>query len=178
MHLLIIAALLALSACAQAQEHDLYDMGHGVYVSEAGYIALVDEITEGTDDAFLKALTVVPHTSLIILDDNIGGLIYEAQTIGLMIRELGLHTHISNHCLSACVDIFVAGSRRTMDAGGVIGVHAPSEVNAEAIREDKWYFAKMGTPQMMQLTYSVPNSSMEYYGLSDAVSLGLSHGRM
>lgn len=46
--------------------------------------------------------------------------------IGHMVRDLGLGTHVtsSSRIYSGAVELFLAGTERTMEAGAVLGVHA------------------------------------------------------
>ncbi|MEW2913354.1 alpha/beta hydrolase [Leisingera sp. JC11] len=46
--------------------------------------------------------------------------------IGHMVRDLGLDTHVTarSEIFSGAVELFLAGSERTMEAGAVLGVHA------------------------------------------------------
>ncbi|MBY6055842.1 alpha/beta hydrolase [Leisingera daeponensis] len=46
--------------------------------------------------------------------------------IGHLVRDLGLDTHVTarSEIFSGAVELFLAGSERTMEAGAVLGVHA------------------------------------------------------
>ncbi len=54
--------------------------------------------------------------------------------LGYQLRQLGFHTHLFPHSeiYSGGVDLFLAGSRRTMAAGALLGVHGWRTWNTEA----------------------------------------------
>lgn len=55
-----------------------------------------------------------------------GGSIYASGEIAWIVRDYGLNTIVVGECTSACVDVFLAGSRRRMTLGSKIGFHRRS----------------------------------------------------
>lgn len=55
-----------------------------------------------------------------------GGSVYAASEMARIVMDHGLDTHVDGVCISACVDVFLAGERRRMTLGSKIGFHQRS----------------------------------------------------
>ncbi len=76
------------------------------------------------------------HAMLIILSehDNVttislespGGIVFAGRTIGKIIEEKQLNTHVENYCYSVCTLVFAAGKQRVIDTDAEIGFHGYS----------------------------------------------------
>ncbi|NIZ13606.1 hypothetical protein [Phaeobacter sp. HF9A] len=55
-----------------------------------------------------------------------GGSIYASSEIAWIVSDFGLDTQVDGECISACVDIFLAGARRRMTLGSKLGFHRRS----------------------------------------------------
>ena len=103
------------------------------------------------------------HAMLIILSEhkNIttislespGGIVFAGRTIGKIIEEKQLNTHVENYCYSVCTLVFSAGKARVVDAGAKIGFHGysfdmpgrfPTENPVEEQEKDRAYLASRG----------------------------------
>ena len=158
-------------------EFEATNLGSGVtYIRDIDFgnaIIIEGEITKQTDDVAIYALRADPSIRTVWLWSSDGGYVVPAQTLGWYIHYNRLDTVIVERCLSACVDIFVAGDTRLMYPDAFIGVHAPSVVTPGVILEDDLYYSTVGVPQMLHLTHSVPHTSAEYYNSREALSLGV-----
>ncbi len=56
-----------------------------------------------------------------------GGLLLAGQDIGDLIDKNGINTLVVSSCISACVDVFIAGKERSITETGFLGLHASSE---------------------------------------------------
>lgn len=55
-----------------------------------------------------------------------GGSVYAASEMAKIVMDHSLDTHVDGVCISACVDVFLAGQRRQMTIGSKIGFHQRS----------------------------------------------------
>ncbi|EBA18242.1 hypothetical protein RSK20926_11004 [Roseobacter sp. SK209-2-6] len=62
-----------------------------------------------------------------------GGSVYAGSEMASIIIKHGLDTHVDGECISACVDVFLAGARRRMTLDSKIGFHQRSW-RAEAVQ--------------------------------------------
>jgi hypothetical protein len=88
-------------------------------------VVLTGPIQPGDDTAFAAA--VDDDVKMVVLGSD-GGHVNEAMAIGRLIRRRHLDTAVPSSCVSACVLIWAAGDRRTVD--GVLRVHCPTRINS------------------------------------------------
>lgn len=92
-------------------------------------------IDSNTDSAFDEALRQNPNTELIIFRDAPGSEDDETNVqVGRKLYQLGLRTHVDDNgtIASGAVDLFLAGSERTLGANARVGVHSWSDGTNEA----------------------------------------------
>lgn len=101
--------------------------------------------------------------------------------LGYYVRELGLNTHLTaqSNIQSGGVDLFLAGVRRTMEAGAVLGVHSwtdntvdGADLPRDSAEHDltKDYIAAMlGSTAFYWFTLSAAPSDGMYFMTSDDV---------
>lgn len=80
-----------------------------------------------TLDQFSAFISEHPEAERLVLLDMPGSVDDETNLkFGHLVRDLGLDTHVTaaSEIYSGAVDIFLAGTERTMEAGAVLGVHA------------------------------------------------------
>ncbi|UWQ32307.1 hypothetical protein K3555_17390 [Leisingera sp. M527] len=80
------------------------------------------EITEQDIGRLQEILKKNPEISELQLN-SIGGSVYAGEEMAGLVLEHGLDTSVDGACISACVDVFLAGSRRRMTIGSKIGFH-------------------------------------------------------
>ncbi len=80
------------------------------------------EITNEDIDRFREILQANPDVTELQLNSG-GGSIYASSEIAWIVTDVGLNTTVDGECVSACVDIFLAGQRRRMTLGSKIGFH-------------------------------------------------------
>ncbi|AHD01912.1 hypothetical protein [Leisingera methylohalidivorans] len=88
------------------------------------------EITEQDIGRLQEILKKNPEISELQLN-SIGGSVFAGEEIAGLVLEYGLDTSVDGACISACVDVFLAGSRRRMTIGSKIGFHQRSWSAAE-----------------------------------------------
>lgn len=107
-----------------------------------------------------------------------GGNIYASSEIAWIIRDYDLDTRVVGECISACVDLFLAGAGRQMALGAKIGFHrrswSPSAVESyyDDLRESQGW----STPfEFGSWIYEDTQAEMHEY-LSYMVSRGVEPG--
>jgi hypothetical protein len=64
------------------------------------------------------------HAEVKVLEINSGGGgHYPSMDIAALVIDFDLDTHVQNSCESSCVNVFLAGNKRTMARGARIGFH-------------------------------------------------------
>jgi len=96
-----------------------------VYDTETDAEGEPSEITEEDIGWLREILAANPEISELQLN-SIGGSVHAGEEIAGLVLEHGLDTLIDGACVSACVDVFLAGSRRRMTLGSRIGFHQRS----------------------------------------------------
>ncbi|MFA0115793.1 alpha/beta hydrolase [Vibrio sp. 10N.261.46.E11] len=84
-------------------------------------------VCSGSPDAFEDMLNQNPQVTMLEFKNINGSADDEANTeLGLMVREAGMNSHIGSSGLIASggTDLFLAGVKRTVEAGAKIGVHS------------------------------------------------------
>ncbi|TNJ39985.1 hypothetical protein FGE21_18380 [Phaeobacter sp. B1627] len=96
-----------------------------VYDTETGEDTPPGEIVVEDIDAFRALLKAHPDVTEVQLHSG-GGSVYASSEIAWIVTDYGLDTTVQGECVSACVDIFLAGARRQMTLGSKIGFHRRS----------------------------------------------------
>lgn len=96
-----------------------------VYDTETDIKDELAEIADEDVDRFRDILAENPGISELQLNSS-GGSVYAGGEIAGLVLEYGLDTSIDGECISACVDVFLAGERRRMTIGSKIGFHQRS----------------------------------------------------
>ncbi|MEX0300942.1 MAG: hypothetical protein AB3N24_00830 [Leisingera sp.] len=96
-----------------------------VYDTETDVEGEAAEISNEDIDRLRDILKKTPGISELQLNST-GGSVYAGEEIAGLVLEYGLDTSIDGDCISACVDVFLAGSRRRMTLGSRIGFHQRS----------------------------------------------------
>ncbi|MDF3457615.1 hypothetical protein HKX54_03080 [Sulfitobacter sp. M57] len=90
-------------------------------------LVLNGEITSRTPAHFIAALNANPQVQVIVPFDMAGSTDEEAvYRMGDAIRNRGLDTHLTaeSEIYSGAVNLFLAGNRRTIEPGAILGVHS------------------------------------------------------
>ena len=178
----LLSALMAaglLSACAPQGGILVSDsaqpVGGNLFVetAETGdqFLVLDGEITSRTSFAFLSILEQADVDGLIIAQSP-GGDLLAAHQIGRAIKRNNINTIVLVNCISACVDIFIAGDVREMTDIAELGLH--SATNRDFAYEiDRRYWGALGFGQVNELAYTVPNDKLWVLDASRARELRL-----
>jgi len=75
-------------------------------------LILSGPVVEGDIQRFDNALAQNPGVKTVVLRNSWGGHIDSGYRIGERIRELGLYTAVSGHCVSSCSRMFLGGKER------------------------------------------------------------------
>ncbi len=88
------------------------------------------EINSKTYNQFVEVMAANPQISVLVEQEVPGSLDDDTMIrVAYKLRELGLDTHLEgdSQIYSGGVDLFLAGVRRTMEKGAIIGVHSWSD---------------------------------------------------
>lgn len=96
-----------------------------VYDTETDVTGELNEITEEDVDRMRKILQDHPEITQLQLNST-GGSVSAGEQLAELVLTRGLHTLVDGICVSACVDVFLAGDRRRMTLGSSIGFHQRS----------------------------------------------------
>ena len=96
-----------------------------IFDTETDISGALAEITPEDIDIFRNVLADNPQVTDVQLTRG-GGSVYAGAEIAWIIMDHGLNTTVEGECVSACVDIFLAGERRRMRLGSKIGFHQRS----------------------------------------------------
>jgi hypothetical protein len=125
----VCVALVALSGPALARKGSdkrLYvDGATLVFDTESVSKGQPGEIVVSDIDLFRSMLQERSGIETLRLNSS-GGSVYASSEIAWIVSDYGLHTQVDGECVSACVDIFLAGARRQMTLGSKIGFHRRS----------------------------------------------------
>lgn len=80
-----------------------------------------------------KTLTAHPEITELRLNST-GGSVYAGSEMAWIVMDYELDTQVDGECISACVDLFLAGKRRRMTLGSKLGFHHRSW-GAEAVQK-------------------------------------------
>lgn len=87
------------------------------------------------EDIGLLKKVLSTHSGITELRLNsTGGSVYAGSEMAWIVMDYGLNTQVDGECISACVDLFLAGKRRRMTLGSKLGFHHRSW-GAEAVQK-------------------------------------------
>ncbi|MFM7348051.1 MAG: hypothetical protein ACKO01_01005 [Erythrobacter sp.] len=141
-------------------------------VLDATHVALVGPTDAASPQAFARMLAAYPDLAVIEFLDAPGTSHDLANLrLGRAIRRAGLATHVpaGGSARSGAVELFLAGTRRTVDPGALFAVHSwrdelgrePSDFAPDAPENRLYldYYADMGmTPEQARAFYAMTNS--------------------
>ncbi|MBY6137744.1 ATP-dependent Clp protease proteolytic subunit [Nocardioides marinus] len=96
-----------------------------VYDTETGVVGEPDEISEEDVERMRRILADHPEITQLQLN-SAGGSVDAGEALAELVLSRGLHTLVDGICVSACVDVFLAGNQRRMTPGSRIGFHQRS----------------------------------------------------
>lgn len=122
------------------------------------FLVLDGEITSETSAIFQSVVERSDVQGLVIAQSP-GGDLLASHQIGRTIKAERMNTMVLVSCISACVDVFVAGRQREMIDIAELGMH--SATNREISYEiDRRYWREMGFSQVNEKAYQVPNNRL------------------
>ena len=159
-------ALLALTACAPTGgllvSEDARDLGGNLFIETTAtgdnFLVLDGEISPQTSFVF-QSVVEQSNVEGLVIAQSPGGDLLAAHQIGRTIKRKRMNTLVLVTCVSACVDIFVAGRNREMTVIAELGLH--SATNRDVSYEiDRRYWSEMGFPLINEKAYRVPNNRL------------------
>ncbi len=182
-YLLLLAGLLLMTANACRGYHR-----PAVFFAEDQRLIMEGVIDTDTPKRLAEVLERHPHITTIVLLDVEGSVDDNASLVaGRLIRERGLATHIpaAGVVASGGTDFFLAGAKRTVEAGAKIGVHAwgadgdpnPAEGLAEGHPNHRshWdYYRDMNVPEAFYwfTLKAAPTESMHWMTRAEMEEFG------
>ena len=162
----LFTVLFALSACAPSGgllvSNDARDLGGNLFIESAKnggqFLVLDGEITPQTSFVFQSVVEQADVNGLVIAQSP-GGDLLAAHQIGRTIKRKRMNTLVLVTCISACVDIFVAGRNREMTDIAELGLHSATNRDV-SYQIDKRYWREMGFPSINEKAYRVPNNRL------------------
>ena len=73
-------------------------------------------------DVMMDLLKENPQIKVLELNSG-GGYFNAAAEMSTRLIDFDLHTHVNGECSSVCIRVFLAGKKRTMERGSLIGLH-------------------------------------------------------
>ncbi|WP_413718999.1 hypothetical protein [Silicimonas sp. MF1-12-2] len=122
------------------------------------FLVLDGEITAQTSYAFLSLVEQAEVEGLVIAQSP-GGDLLASHQIGRAIKERGINTIVLVNCISACVDIFIAGKIREMTDLAELGLHSATDRDF-AYEIDRKYWGELGFAKVNEMAYRVPNDKL------------------
>ena len=120
------------------------------------FLVLDGEITAQTSFAFQSLLEQVEVEGLVIAQSP-GGDLLAAHQIGRAVKANRINTIVLVNCISACVDIFIAGEVREMMDIAELGLHSATDRDF-AYEIDRRYWGELGFSRVNEKAYLVPNN--------------------
>ena len=157
---------LLLAACAPSGgllvSNSAEDMGGNLFIETTdngdSFLVLDGEITPQTSFVFQSVVERAEVEGLVIAQSP-GGDLLASHQMGRTIKARRMNTMVLVSCISACVDVFVAGQRREMTDIAELGMH--SATNRDVSYEiDRRYWREMGFSQINEKAYQVPNNRL------------------
>ena len=129
-------------------------------------IEILGGINYGLSRDFKAYLQQYPNIKTVRIN-SVGGRTVEATKIANMIREKALDTYAFGNCFSACTYIFVAGKKRTVEYGAVLGFHKPTlkgisegELDQMIESSKKLFYANQIDRDFVQKAFNTPNNTL------------------
>jgi hypothetical protein len=126
---------LALPLAAKGPLAEKFSLDGQVLIYDTDVEILGDdaEMTVDDIDVLREMLNKNPDVTELRLNSS-GGSVYAGEEMAWIVIDFGLDTTVSGECISACVDLFLAGNRRRMLLGSKMGFHqrrwAPKSVKS------------------------------------------------
>ncbi|MEP1330821.1 hypothetical protein [Pseudophaeobacter sp.] len=113
-------ALLPMGAMAKEPLSEKFEVKGSVLIYDTE--KLKGEIRDEDIDALKQVLN--EHSGITELRLNsTGGSVYAGSEMAWIVMDYGLDTRVDGECISACIDLFLAGKRRRMTFGSKLGFH-------------------------------------------------------
>ena len=135
------------------------------------FLVLDGEITAATSYAFQALLEQADVEGLVIAQSP-GGDLLAAHQIGRAIKARKINTVVLVNCISACVDIFIAGEVREMTDIAELGLHSATD-REFAYEIDRRYWGDLGFARVNEQAYQVPNDQLWIIPAKRALQLRL-----
>ena len=108
----------------------------------------------------------------LIIAQSPGGNLLAAHQIGRAIADNEINTAVLVSCQSACVDIFIAGTERSIARTAELGLHAASDPDF-GYSIDQPYWASFGLSAVNDAAYQVPFGNIWIVDAERALELRL-----
>ncbi|WIY27446.1 COG3904 family protein [Parasedimentitalea psychrophila] len=119
-----IFCVMALPLAAKGPKSEKFSLEGQVliYDTETQGLGKEAEMTVDDIEALKDMLHKHPDVTELRLNSS-GGSVFAGEEMAWIVIDFGLNTTVSGQCVSACVDLFLAGSRRRMTLGSKMGFH-------------------------------------------------------
>jgi hypothetical protein len=163
---LVLFAIVTLTACAPSGgilvSNDARGLGGSLFIEQATdgqqFLVLDGPITPETSFVF-QAIVEQADVQGLVITQSPGGDLLAAHQIGRTIKRERMNTLVLVNCISACVDIFVAGKNREMTDMAELGLHSATNRDV-SYQLDRKYWREMGFPTINEKAYRVPNDRL------------------
>ena len=146
-----------------------------VHLDSAEYLLFLDgEITGQTSYVFQSIVETDEVQSLIVANSQ-GGQLFAAHQIGRTITANGIHTAVLGACVSACVDIFIAGRTREMAREAELFMH-PANDRKWGYALDKPYWTALGFGAVNEKVYAMKDGQLWKVNAQRAIGMRLATG--
>lgn len=132
--LLSLSVALIIGACGGDDGNGTVSTAPFSIVNETT-IRLNGDIDSNTEEAFDEILRQNPNTQLLVFGDAPGSADDEENLrVGRKLKQRGLNTHVEDggSIASGAVDLFLAGTQRSLGANARVGVHSWSDGTNDA----------------------------------------------
>lgn len=123
--------VLPLSAMAKDPVSETFELNGTVLIYDTE--KQKGEMRDEDIDALKRVLSENTGITELSLNST-GGSVYAGSEMAWIVMDYGLDTRVDGECISACVDLFLAGKRRRMTLGSKLGFHHRSW-RAEAVQK-------------------------------------------
>ncbi|MBL6785619.1 MAG: hypothetical protein ISQ32_04880 [Rickettsiales bacterium] len=113
-----------------ATEYDLFTLQGDTLIYDTGDVDIKED-----DYNNLKEILLENDDIKTIQLNSYGGDLFAANAMGDLIVDFELNTHAVGICESACINIFIAGEKRTLERGSKLGFHR-AYMEVDLVRED------------------------------------------
>ena len=100
---------------------------------------------------------------------------YGQRQIGDAIKRNRINTAVVARCISACVDIFIAGKQREIAPNAALALHSTKN-KAAGLAIDRPYWKRMGFSRVNERAYKVPHDKLWVLDAKEAIRLRLATG--